>query len=355
MGSLKNAVSDGTAIEDLVNEKAEDEKFHSGWVEWIICNIVAGTNSDGLLGKMRQSGFSERFAAARLLQYQQSLTVQAARKALATQRKAADILDALAKLQHKSPFDKQVDVVRNLSADDFYREYFFRNRPVVLQGITTDWKAVGLWTPEYFAGHFGDCQVEVTTGRNTDPEHEYNLARHKTSILMRDYVRLVTEGGETNDYYLVAQNYLLNRPEFHELYGHIIGLNGYLDPVGMRGRVRVWFGPKGTITRLHHDTSPVLMAQIYGRKQVKIISPFYLGSVYSEGAWISPVDPDHLDYSRFPKMQNVDVLEVTLSPGELLFVPMGWWHWVKSLDVSISISLDNFLVRRDEIEINWER
>lgn len=197
--------------------------------------------------------------------------------------------------------------------------------------------------------------MEVTTGRNTDPEHEYNFAQHKTQMAMRDYVRLVVEGGETNDYYLVAQNYLLRRPEFHELYSHITGLDGYLDPDGVRGRVRVWFGPKGTITRLHHDAAPVLLAQIYGRKQVKLISPFHLSSVYSDGDWLSPLDLDHLDYSRFPKMRNVDVLEVTLSPGELLFVPLGWWHWVKALDVSISISLDNFCVPRDEIELDWKR
>lgn len=354
MSSTRNMIPDETTFGAMAADKAEDEKFHSGWSEWIICNLVTGANSAALLQKMRQSGFSHGYATARLREYEQNHTVQAARNAVATQRKAADILDALSKLEHKSPLNKQVDAVRDLPAADFYREYFFKNRPVLLHGMTAGWKAVGLWTPEYFADRFGDCQVEVTTGRNADPDHEYNVAQHKRSMLMRDYVRLVVEGGKTNDYYLVAQNYLLNRPEFHELYGHVTGSDGYLDPAGMRGRVRVWFGPKGTITQLHHDPSPVLVAQLYGRKQIKLISPFHLSNVYSDGAWISPLDLDHLEYSRFPRMQNVDILEVTLAPGEALFVPIGWWHWVKALDVSISISLDNFVVPRAEIEMNWE-
>ena len=337
------------------DHSGEDQKFRSGWAEWMICNLVSGANPDDLLEAMRQSGFSEAYAAARLRQYEENRTIQATRAQLATQRKAADILDAFSKLERKSPYNKQVDVVGGLQAADFYREYFFRNRPVVVHGMTAGWKALGLWTPEYFADRFGDCQIEVTTGRNADPHHEYNFDQHRTQMPMRDYVRLVVEGGETNDYYLVAQNYLSNRPEFQELYGHITSLDGYLDPASLKGRLRVWFGPKGTISRLHHDNTPVLIAQIYGRKQIKLISPSHLSSVYSGGDWLSPLDLDHLDYSRFPRMRNVDVLEVVLSPGDLLFVPLGWWHWVKALDVSISISLDNFCVPRSEIAMEWYR
>ena len=342
-------------IHNQIGNNTEDAKFHSGWREWLISNLVAGSHLEDILEVMRRSGFSDEYADARLRESAQKPVVKRARDAVAVQRKAADILNALSKLEHKSPFSKQVDVVRNLAAADFYREYFFKNRPVVLQGITSKWKAVGLWTPEHFASRFGDCQVEVTTGRESDPQHEYNLDQHKRQMPMRDYVRLVVEGGETNDYYLVAQNYLLARPEFQELYDHITDLDGYLNAADVQGRVRVFFGPKGTITRLHHDAAPVLMAQIYGRKQVKLISPVHLSSVSSDGDWLCSLDLDHLDYSRFPKMQNVDVLEVTLAPGELLFVPLGWWHWVKALDVSISVSLDNFCVPRNEIEMDWKR
>ena len=110
-------------------------------------------------------------------------------------------------------------------------------------------------------------------------------------------------------------------------------------------------GPKGTVTQLHHDATPVMMGQIYGRKHVKLVSPLNLSSMYNDGDWISPVDPENVDYSRFPKMREVDILDVTLMPGELLFIPLSWWHWVKSLDVSISLSFDSFVIPRAEIEM----
>jgi len=35
------------------------------------------------------------------------------------------------------------------------------------------------------------------------------------------------------------------------------------------------------------------------------------------------------------------VLEVVVEPGETMFLPLGWWHQVRSLDVSLSFSYSN--------------
>jgi mannose-6-phosphate isomerase-like protein (cupin superfamily) len=43
-------------------------------------------------------------------------------------------------------------------------------------------------------------------------------------------------------------------------------------------------------------------------------------------------------------MRGVPVIDIVLEPGECVFLPLGWWHWVKSLDVSISLSFTNFCV-----------
>lgn len=333
----------------------EDEKFQAGWVEWMVANLLVGAGRREMVQVLKRAGFSETYAVAKLDEYSQNAIIRAAINGLAVQRKAYDILESLSKLEHKDPFGKQVDVVRGLSADDFYREYFFRNRPVVLQGLAAGWKATQFWTPEYFASRFGDAQVEVVTGRESDPNHEFNLDERKKQITMREYADMVVEGGETNDFYLTAQNLLMTRPEFQELYGHMDGLNGYLDESNFKGRVRVWFGPKGTVTRLHHDAAPVLLAQVYGHKQVKLISPMHLRNVSSDGGWLCKIDLENLDYAKHPAMRNVDILEITIGPGDLLFIPLGWWHWVKSLDVAISISLDSFQVKRAEIELNWKR
>jgi len=38
------------------------------------------------------------------------------------------------------------------------------------------------------------------------------------------------------------------------------------------------------------------------------------------------------------------VLEVIVEPGETVFLPLGWWHQVTALDVSLSFSFSNLAV-----------
>jgi hypothetical protein len=332
------------------NSLANDALFHSGWREWIVENLVQRVSADELTRILVQSGFSEMFAREQVEACLADPVFQAAARAFAKNRKALDILDAMSRLGRQSPQAGTVAVETDISGESFYQDYFFAGRPVLLRGLASDWKATRHWTPEYFAKRFEDCEVEIAADREGDPEYERNFAQHRKKVLMRDYVRMVTEAGETNDFYLVAQNYLLRQPQFDELHDDVGCPRGIFDPARMRGAVRVWFGPRGAVTPLHHDPEPLMMCQIYGRKQVKLISPFHLRALESGSQWISLLDPCDIDYARYPKMRGVQIPEVTLHPGDLLFVPLGWWHWVKGLDVSISLSLDNcFLVSGVEL------
>ena len=41
---------------------------------------------------------------------------------------------------------------------------------------------------------------------------------------------------------------------------------------------------------------------------------------------------------RFPDAGRAEYAEALLEPGDVLFVPRGWWHYVRSVDVSASVS-----------------
>jgi hypothetical protein len=43
----------------------------------------------------------------------------------------------------------------------------------------------------------------------------------------------------------------------------------------------------------------------------------------------------------------VKIHDITLHPGELFFLPVGWWHHVRGLDVSITLTCTNFRARND--------
>ena len=109
----------------------------------------------------------------------------------------------------------------------------------------------------------------------------------------------------------------------------------------------MWFGPAGTVTPLHHDTMNILFCQVYGRKLVSLISPDESPWLYNELGVFSEVDFENPDFEVHPLYQHVDRIEVEMNPGEILFLPVGWWHHVRSLETSISVSFTNFVFPND--------
>ena len=120
----------------------------------------------------------------------------------------------------------------------------------------------------------------------------------------------------------------------------------YLDPQDTDGKAFFWFGSGGTITPLHHDPVNLIFVQVYGRKVWQIISPHYTHMLYNYRGVFSEVDIENPDYEKYPLFQRIPIIEVTLEPGDAIFMPVGWWHAVKSLDISISMSFTNYEPRK---------
>ncbi|XP_025268885.1 HSPB1-associated protein 1 isoform X3 [Camponotus floridanus] len=109
----------------------------------------------------------------------------------------------------------------------------------------------------------------------------------------------------------------------------------------------IWIGSKGAHTDCHWDTYGYnLVAQIHGRK---------LWLLYPPSASLIPIRIPYEEstvYSKFNiycmSMKERDLLLkipdkpklVILEPGDVLFVPNGWWHYVESLDnINVSVNL----------------
>lgn len=75
----------------------------------------------------------------------------------------------------------------------------------------------------------------------------------------------VLAAGETNDFYLVANNHAMRRKGFAALLERIVLDESYFDRSRLLRGASLWLGPKGTVTSLHHDETNVLFHQVYGR------------------------------------------------------------------------------------------
>jgi ribosomal protein L16 Arg81 hydroxylase len=106
-----------------------------------------------------------------------------------------------------------------------------------------------------------------------------------------------------------------------------------------------WIGPAGTLTSMHHDLTNNLIAQIVGRKRLKILPAAEVGKIYNTThvfSDIPDVEEPAIDWTRHPRLATARVYEVELQPGEIIFMPLAWWHQVKALDFSVTATFTNF-------------
>ncbi|MCP2090287.1 UNVERIFIED_ORG: hypothetical protein J2Y81_006374 [Paraburkholderia sediminicola] len=116
-------------------------------------------------------------------------------------------------------------------------------------------------------------------------------------------------------------------------------------PAHMFGAGQLWFGRASAaslVTRLHCDMANSFLAQIHGRKRVRLYAPAQEGAVYALDAFNTyrpcRVDVAAPDLARFPRFAGALGVDVMLEPGDLLVIPTGWFHCVWALDHVLSIS-----------------
>jgi LPS sulfotransferase NodH len=327
------------------------ETVPDAWRDWIARSKLLQTDDEAIAEVLVGNGYSRSCAAAEVGRAASDPYLRAAARVHQRLRKGGSLLDIQAQLARLDSRAQAVDRRAGLSREEFRDRYYAAGRPVIIVGLTTGWKAMTAWTPEYLKAAAGAQMAEVMTGRDADPDYERHPDRHRTQMRLADYVDLVYSGRATNDYHMVAGNRFLQQPAARPFWADFAAFPEYLRPAAAGRQSFLWFGPAGTVTPLHHDPSNILLAQVRGRKRVRLVPAAQWQHVYNSSGVFSDVDADRPDLARHPRFGQATVIDVVLEPGEVLFVPVGWWHHVRALDVSMTISFTNFIFPN---QFTWE-
>jgi len=233
-----------------------------------------------------------------------------------------------------------VPTVDTLPVEDFYRDFYALGRPLKLTGLIDQWPALSRWSLDYFAHMAGDRLVQVQMQREADRNYELNKDTHKRTIRFADFIAWLREQDSSNDCYLTAYNTDTNTSELAPLWQDmqppIALLREVAGPDGF-----LWMGPKGTLTPWHHDLTNNLLVQVVGTKRV-LMAPSW--------AWARMRNHHHCfsDWGMFDlapgpgDAQRPPVVETLIGPGDALFLPVGCWHAVEALTLSVSVSFTSF-------------
>lgn len=108
----------------------------------------------------------------------------------------------------------------------------------------------------------------------------------------------------------------------------------------------IWMGVEPTYTPLHRDPNPNLFCQLHSSKTVRLMPPKSGEALYRQiqtklgRAGNSRIRDSGMMEGPESVMMNAavwgeggaeDVVEAQLEPGDALFIPLGWWHSIKSI------------------------
>ncbi|XP_060945982.1 lysine-specific demethylase 8 [Limanda limanda] len=240
------------------------------------------------------------------------------------------------------------------SLESFNTNHLLPLKPVVLEGTIDHWPALNghRWSIEYLRSVAGCRTVPVELGsRYTDEEWSQTLITvnefidryimNKVSASSSESCICIHEAQRTGLGYL-AQHQLFDQiPELKE----DIRLPDYCC-LGEEDEdnitVNAWFGPGGTVSPLHQDPQQNFLAQVVGSKYIRLYSPEDTDKLYPHQSQLlhntSQVEVENPDAERFPEFAKAPYLECVLQPGDVLFIPVQHWHYVRSLELSFSVS-----------------
>lgn len=198
--------------------------------------------------------------------------------------------------------------------------------PFVIVGLVEHWPLAQL-TPTTLRERFGSLRVNARHGDYV--KDAFTNQRRISEMSLSEYL----DGMQSCNKGLPA--YLGNQalPQLHALCKWPPYFQHFED-------TRIWFGPANTVTPLHCDYTENLFAQIWGRKRFVLYPPHHDPFLYTREAnpvlYASRFDPDAPDFDSFPLARQAKPVECIVKPGELLYLPAGWFHHVRALEPSLS-------------------
>ncbi|XP_034483358.1 bifunctional peptidase and arginyl-hydroxylase JMJD5 [Drosophila innubila] len=227
------------------------------------------------------------------------------------------------------------------SITEFRESCYEALQPTLLLNTINHWPALSKWRDlNYLLKVAGNRTVPIEIGSNyASDEWSQQLVK------IREF--LYRQFGEDNKTAELEIEYLAQ----HELFGQIPDLKADIcvpdycsvsaensSPVD----IKAWLGPKHTVSPMHTDPKHNLLCQVFGSKRIILATPADTENLYAhESEFLgntSQIDAANPDFERFPLLSRVHFYELLLQPGDCLYLPPKWWHYVRSNTPSFSVS-----------------
>tara|TARA_R110000850_G_scaffold190308_2_gene316205 strand:- start:42787 stop:43653 length:867 start_codon:yes stop_codon:yes gene_type:complete len=230
---------------------------------------------------------------------------------------------------------QEIPRVKNISKEDFLHHYLKPQKPVVIEQFIEDWPAFTKWNLDYMAQIAGDISVPLYDDRPINAEKKFNEPDHK--MKMREYVDLLKS--EPTRYRIFLWNILKEVPQLQNDYSYPdFGVKL------MKGLPMLFFGGENSYTFMHYDIdlANIFHFHFHGKKEVILFDQSqnkYLYKVPHSLITHEQIDFSNPDYKKWPALQKAKGYKTHLEHGNVLYMPEGYWHYMKYITPGFSMSL----------------
>ena len=225
--------------------------------------------------------------------------------------------------------------VKTITKADFLKHYFKPQKPVVIERFTENWPAYTKWNLDYMKAVGGDITIPLYDDRHV--QHKDGFNQPHTKMKLGDYIELLKH--EPTKYRVFLWNAIKEIPLLQ---------NDFSFPdFGLRllkGVPMLFFGGRDSYTFMHYDID---LANIFhfhfeGKKEVILFDQEqndYLYKVPHSLITREDIDFTNPDFEKWPMLKNANGHKTKLNHGEVLYIPEGYWHYMRYITPGFSMSL----------------
>jgi hypothetical protein len=231
---------------------------------------------------------------------------------------------------------RPIDTVESISRSDFKKNYLDKRKPLIIKGLTKSWPAREKWTAKYLKEVVGKKVVPLYDNSKADPSKPINSSA--AEMPFDEYIDLIKS--TPTELRIFFFNIFKQAPQLLDdivMPKELMG--GFLESMPA-----MFFGGSNSVTFLHYDIDlpHIFHTHFGGRKHVILFENKWKSRLYripNATYALEDYDVANPDIAKFPALDGVEGFECFLEHGDTLFMPTGYWHWMKYLDGSFSLSL----------------
>lgn len=225
--------------------------------------------------------------------------------------------------------------VKTITKEDFIKHYFKPQKPVVIERFIEDWPAYTKWNLDYMKFLGGDITIPLYDDRPVDHKDGFNEPHAKMKL--GDYIDLLKR--EPTKYRIFLWNAIKEIPQLQQDFSFPdFGLKL------MKGIPMLFFGGQDSYTFMHYDID---LANIFhfhfeGKKQIILFDQKQNDFLYKvPHSLITREDIDFAnpDFDKWPVLKKAHGYQTELNHGEVLYMPEGYWHYMRYITPGFSMSL----------------